>query len=135
MQLGVANLRRPRSKGWVRFLQGAALGDRGTASAHAFTGLARRASERERQRPCGVGPPLRRRGARARQVDFMRHHQLPYEAAEGDELERLRPALVAVQEALGNFAFAGSVRDGASRDAFFKARARARGAPAPRRPR
>jgi hypothetical protein len=56
----------------------------------------------------------------------MRHHQLPYEAAEGDELERLRPALVAVQEALGNFAFAGSVRDGASRDAFFKARERSR---------
>ncbi|KAK9838163.1 hypothetical protein WJX81_005591 [Elliptochloris bilobata] len=54
------------------------------------------------------------------QVDFMRHHALLYQAVEGGELEALRPQLVAVQEALGNFAFAGDVRQGAARDTFFK---------------
>lgn len=52
----------------------------------------------------------------------MRHHALPYQAVEGDELDQLRPQLVAVQEALGNFAFASNVRQGAARDTFFKAR-------------
>ncbi len=52
----------------------------------------------------------------------MRHHALPYQAVEGDELEQLRLQLVAVQEALGNFGFASEVRQGAARDTFFKAR-------------
>lgn len=55
------------------------------------------------------------------QVEFMRHHALPYQAVEGAELDALRPQLAAVAEALGNFAFAGDVRQGAARDTFFKA--------------
>lgn len=57
----------------------------------------------------------------APQVEFMRHHALPYQAVEGGELDALRPQLAAVAEALGNFAFAGDVRQGAARDTFFKA--------------
>ena len=50
----------------------------------------------------------------------MRHHALPYQAVEGGELDALRPQLAAVAEALGNFAFAGDVRQSAARDTFFK---------------
>ena len=50
----------------------------------------------------------------------MRHHALPYQAVEGGELDALRPQLAAVAEALGNFAFAGDVCQGAARDTFFK---------------
>ena len=57
------------------------------------------------------------------QVDFMRRHALAYEAVAGEEYGALKPALVKVQEAVANFAFAAEVKAPTSRDAFFKARA------------
>ena len=56
------------------------------------------------------------------QVDFMRRHALAYEAVAGEEYNALKPALVKVQEAMGNFAFANEIKAPVSRDAFFKAR-------------
>ncbi len=54
----------------------------------------------------------------------MRRHALAYEAVAGEEYSALKPALVKVQEAGGNFAFANEIKAPTSRDAFFKARAR-----------
>ena len=53
----------------------------------------------------------------------MRRQRLGYEAVGGPEYEALKPDLVRVQEALGNLAFANEIKQPASRDAFFKARA------------
>ena len=57
------------------------------------------------------------------QVEFMRRQRLAYEAVAGAEYEALKPELVRVQEAQGNAAFANEIKQPASRDAFFKARA------------